>query len=489
MMGSRKDCSLQCTHQFRRILTQQHLLIVTSLLLRTLNVYASSAGSYLQEGDAAVSLGDYTIAVRHYSRFIDLNPTAAIGYSKRSAVYVQQRKFREAISDLNKAVEVDPLFIQGYLNRGRLLRQSCRFDEAEKDFKRVLEINPEHSTSKKELSQVLHVRDSFLESSSAFDAGDDEKAQELLHKVFSLSPECTKARLLQAKLQLKRKDYDGVAVEAGQVLKQDESNLEALLLRGQAYFYLGDHDLALRHYQSGLRFDPEHSGLKKEYQKLKALIKKTKSADDAASKGKLRLAVEDYLAALNIAPDNHVHNVKLYMGLCTICVKLGRGKDAVQHCTSALKINEDLLDALVQRGEAKLIVEDFEGAVADFKEAAQRSPQDRGIRESLFKAEKLLKISKRKDWYKVLQIDQTASAADIKRAYKKLALQWHPDKNVDNREEAEEKFREIAEAYEILGDEEKRGRYDRGEDIEEQNMGGPGFDPFHGGGQTFTFHW
>lgn len=54
------------------------------------------------------------------------------------------------------------------------------------------------------------------------------------------------ARLLQAKLLLKTKDYDGVAVEAGQVLKQDDTNLEALLLRGQAYFYLGDNDLALR---------------------------------------------------------------------------------------------------------------------------------------------------------------------------------------------------------------------------------------------------
>lgn len=46
-------------------------------------------------------------------------------------------------------------------------------------------------------------------------------------------------------------------------------------------------------------------------------------------------------------------------------------------------------------------------------------------------------------------MDKMASAADIKRAYKKLALQWHPDKNVENQEEAEAKFREIAEAYEV----------------------------------------
>lgn len=75
--------------------------------------------------------------------------------------------------------------------------------------------------------------------------------------------------------------------------------------------------------------------------------------------------------------------------------------------------------------------------------------QDMAVREALLRAEKALKMSKRKDWYKILGISKTASIAEIKRAYKKLALLWHPDKNVDNREEAENKFREIAAAYEV----------------------------------------
>ena len=43
--------------------------------------------------------------------------------------------------------------------------------------------------------------------------------------------------------------------------------------------------------------------------------------------------------------------------------------------------------------------------------------------------------------------------------------------------------------WQVLGDEEKRDKYDRGEDLEEQQMGGPGFNPFHGGGQTFSFQF
>jgi DnaJ homolog subfamily C member 3 len=72
------------------------------------------------------------------------------------------------------------------------------------------------------------------------------------------------------------------------------------------------------------------------------------------------------------------------------------------------------------------------------------------IRDALVRAEKALKMSKRKDWYKILGISKTATVAEIKRAYKKLALQWHPDKNQDKREEAEAKFQEIAAAYEVF---------------------------------------
>lgn len=76
--------------------------------------------------------------------------------------------------------------------------------------------------------------------------------------------------------------------------------------------------------------------------------------------------------------------------------------------------------------------------------------QDMAIREALVKAERQLKLSKRKYWYKIPGISKTTSSTDIKRAYKWLALQWHPDKNVENHEEAENMFREIAAAYEVL---------------------------------------
>ncbi|XP_040842513.1 dnaJ homolog subfamily B member 7 [Ochotona curzoniae] len=65
------------------------------------------------------------------------------------------------------------------------------------------------------------------------------------------------------------------------------------------------------------------------------------------------------------------------------------------------------------------------------------------------------------DYYEVLGVHRDASPEDIKKAYHKEALKWHPDKNPENKEEAEKKFKEVAEAYEVLSDDEKRDIYDK----------------------------
>ena len=82
--------------------------------------------------------------------------------------------------------------------------------------------------------------------------------------------------------------------------------------------------------------------------------------------------------------------------------------------------------------------------------------------------------TEKRDYYDVLGLSKSASIDDIKRAYRKLAVKYHPDKNPGD-PDAEEKFKEAAEAYGVLSDEEKRARYDR---YGHQGLGGMGgFDP------------
>jgi len=87
-------------------------------------------------------------------------------------------------------------------------------------------------------------------------------------------------------------------------------------------------------------------------------------------------------------------------------------------------------------------------------------------------------MSKR-DYYEVLEISKSASADEIKKAYRKMAIKYHPDKNPGDKD-AEDKFKEAAEAYEVLSDEQKRARYDQ---FGHAGMGGNGgFGGGFGGG-------
>jgi curved DNA-binding protein len=94
-----------------------------------------------------------------------------------------------------------------------------------------------------------------------------------------------------------------------------------------------------------------------------------------------------------------------------------------------------------------------------------------------------------KDYYTILGVAKDAKEEAIKKAYRKLALKYHPDKNAGNKE-AEEKFKEISEANEVLSDPEKRQKYDRyGANWNQFNGAGqqPGGQPYGGDGQSYHF--
>jgi len=95
-----------------------------------------------------------------------------------------------------------------------------------------------------------------------------------------------------------------------------------------------------------------------------------------------------------------------------------------------------------------------------------------------------------KDYYKILGVKKDATETEIKKAFRKLAMIWHPDKNPTKKEEAEKKFKDIAEAYEVLSDKQKREIFDQyGEEglKGEPGPGGPGSAGGFPGGGTFTF--
>ena len=95
-------------------------------------------------------------------------------------------------------------------------------------------------------------------------------------------------------------------------------------------------------------------------------------------------------------------------------------------------------------------------------------------------------MASKRDYYEVLGVSKTATDEELKKAYRKLAKKYHPDANPDNKEEAESKFKEVNEAYEVLSDPQKRKMYDQFGTVDPQGFGGAG-GPFGGGNGYYSY--
>lgn len=110
-----------------------------------------------------------------------------------------------------------------------------------------------------------------------------------------------------------------------------------------------------------------------------------------------------------------------------------------------------------------MALEEYNEAIRDFSEAAEHDSNGFGVQAKLKDAQDKAKKAKRKDYYKILGVDKNATDQEIKKAFRKLALKWHPDKNSDTeeqKEKADKMFKDINEANNVLTDRDKREKYD-----------------------------
>ena len=159
-------------------------------------------------------------------------------------------------------------------------------------------------------------------------------------------------------------------------------------------------------------------------------------------------------------------------------------KAAIADCDRALQLDSSYTKARKTRAKALGESGDWQAAVNDLKAIRDENASEPGIDKEIRNAELELKKASRKDYYKILRVDKDASDKDIKTAYRKLAIETHPDKNPDD-PDAEKRFKDVSEAYEKLSDPHKIVRFDSGVDLQDPSEmfgGGAGGSPFGMGG-------
>ena len=118
-----------------------------------------------------------------------------------------------------------------------------------------------------------------------------------------------------------------------------------------------------------------------------------------------------------------------------------------------MKLSEDDVEALLHRAEAYILNDDFDSASADYSKAFDASGEtDKRAAQGFQRANKLRQNAKKKDYYKILGVTRLATKKEIKKAFRRLAQEWHPDKYKGDlsQDDVATKMSAINEAYEVL---------------------------------------
>ncbi|XP_078621400.1 uncharacterized protein LOC144887857 isoform X1 [Branchiostoma floridae x Branchiostoma japonicum] len=440
-------------------------------------------------------------AVEPLSKAIELCPTCASYYSNRAACYIMLGKFREGLEDARQTTRIDSNFLKGYMREAKCLLMLGDPSQAISTYQKVLQLDPNNQSVADELKVAQSVHHFETQAEGDMKKGDFRRAVFCLDRALDHAPQCTKFKIKKAEALALLGRHTEAHDVVSNILHIDNMNVDAMYVRGLCLYYQDNLDKAFAHFQQVLRLSPDHEKAKVAFRKAKSLRAKKEEGNNAFKAGRYQEAYDLYSEALRIDPHNVFINSKLYNNRATVGAKVNKLDQAIQDCTEAIKLDGNYLKAYLRRAKCYMDTEQYEEAVRDYEKVFNME-RTREHKQLLSNAKLELKKSKRKDYYKILGVRKDASDDEIKKAYKKKALETHPDRHSsatpEEKAEQEKKFKEIGEAYATLSDSKKRVRYDNGQDIDD--MDSPfshDFDPntifqaFFGGGghggQHFSF--
>lgn len=462
----------------------------------------ASVGKLRASADEAFASGNLIEAIKLWSDVISIDDKNESNFYKRFRVYLRQNKLKEALGDLNKAINIKPNYEAALSQRGKLNLKLGKCNDAILDMNKLKELNS-NSYDNFIFTQASTCTSILSHAHKAYDQHDWHNAREAFSQAIRISEQASSLLLKRARCSYNMGEVLDTIADAGKLLKIESDNMEALELRGNAYYIIGEFETAMNHYRQALKYDPEHHGCKNGYRLVKKVTTALNKGDKAKEKDDFDTCVKHYNTAIDADPEHRTTVPNTFMKLSSVYMNKNKLKEAQDYIKKAIELDDSNHEYHRQHGHVCMEKEDYDEAIRHYRKSKELHEEDHSIDEDIRKAEAALKQSKQKDYYKILGVGRRAKAKEIKKAYRDQALQWHPDKHTgeEEKEKAEAKFQLVAEAYEILSDDEKRAAYDRGEDVLNQNGGGgqqQGFNPFQhfqhfqhqgGGGQRFHFQF
>lgn len=363
-------------------------------------------------------------------------------------------QYESALEDCSKAADMDPQNSKILLRLARIYTGLGRPEEAMTTFGRI---NPPPSA--KDMApakEMLHHTDSAqqtLERGTAMSMVLQalDQAERLLGSGVSRP---RKWQLMRGAAYLKMGSENALGEAqniAMNLIRNNNQDPEALVLRGRVLYGQGENDKAIQFFRMACNCDPDYREAVKWLKIVQKLDRMKEDGNTAFKAGLHQEAIQKYTAALEIDPSNKSMNAKLLQNRAQCHIKLKEYTEAIADSERAIKLDPGYIKARKTKANATGLSGKWEDAVNEWKKVHELDPEDRNVLKEIRKAELEVKKALRKDYYKIMGLEKTADANEIKRAYRKMAVKLHPDKNPGD-PHAEDKFKDMQEAYETLSD-------------------------------------
>jgi len=446
-------------------------------------------------------------ALTYFDVAVARDPQNYLTIFRRGAAYLQLGKHSQAGHDFDKVLAIKPTFEGALVQRAKLKSRTGNWEAAKADYKTAGKVGGEVMQSLEEAQGAEKL------SAEAEKAGDWTACTTNADIAIQVANGHLDLRQRRAKCRFEKGEIvEGVSDLLHVAQMSASSDLHSMISR--TYFYaLNETDSGLTQVRRCMHSDPDSKACSK-------LLKREKQQDKERKKIQLLMSKRQYNSAVKLlipsddSPgllkeiEDETNSLKqnnqipskapsrLHEGLvewtCECYIEMNNHKKALPYCNQALSFDPNCLPALIGKATREVESDEFEEALRTLNTAKDAHGATNRINELMQKAQTLLKRSKQKDYYKVIGVSRDADEREIKRAYRKLSVKFHPDKAAQQGltvEDAQKKMATINEAYEVLSDPELKARFDRGDDPNDQSQqqGNPFQGNPFGGGQPVFF--
>lgn len=457
------------------------------------------ATKLVSQAERELRNGQTDSALRLFAEAISVKPDPKTYYARHKA-HLKKGKLPAAISDLTSAINADASYAMAYLQRANLELNMGRCSEAANDYAKTLSLDANKRDAQVRLPQAQTCADAVRRAADASARHDWGAAVEALTQALEQEQVMQAPVLLldRARAYLAMGSVEQALGDGAKVLKLEPNNPPAYALRGRALYLHGDYATARAHFTECTRYDPDHKDCRDGYKLVKAVIAAKDKGEAAMGEGRWADAAALLTAGASVDPHNRHWQGEVLPKIAKAHVKAkdyASGLARAHGCLQAL--GDETAECHMWASESHLGLEAWEDAARHARRAHELDRGNGEFQNLLQRAEAALKQSKQKDFYKVriaigrywyrahrgpstltrtltvatsfprlrlrtssppplcppqtLGVPRNVDDGELKKAYRKLAKELHPDRVRDEsaKEEAERKFREVAEAYEV----------------------------------------